>query len=456
MAGRFGTTSKKRLRKGTIVFYSLFFLFIAVFAVSVGVALNWLDNWLVQYEAAQPTVKNEEVFSQLFGDPDWKKLYEMAGETDTLYENGDTYAAYMEEKVGGESLTWLQTSNGLSRDRKYVVRLGDEKIATYTLVNTAPEEERIAQWELGTVELIYQRTQDVSVQLLPGYTAYINGVALDDSFTIRTTSTAVEEYLPEGVHGYRTVVQYLGGLLMHPQVSVRGADGSEAELVFDEEANCYVQSAAYEELIEPVKNTIVGAAQVYGKYMIEAVGSKSLRQYFDSQSEIYKKITSVERWAQRHIGYDFTEPEISGYYRYSDTLCSAQIKMTLLVTRPNGTIKEYPLDTTYFMERKDDGKWYVVDLTYVDVQEQITQVRLDYLVDGEKIHSQMVNIHAKTVTLPKVTVPEGKEFLGWFVKTTDENGKATMKLVFSPAEDNVVHLPENSELTHMTLHAQFR
>ncbi len=458
MAGKFGlnTAAKKKIRVGSIVFYILFFLFIAAFAVGVSMALNWLDDWLIRYEASQPTVKNEEVFSQLFGDPNWEKLYEMAKEEDTIYENSQTYAAYMEEKVGNESLTWLETSAGLSGDKKYIVRLGNEKVATYTLTNTAAEDDPMAQWELGEVEIFYTRTQDVTVQLLPGYTVHINGVALDDSFTIRTTSTVVEEYLPEGIHGYRTMVQYIDGLLMHPEVSVRDSQGNEAELVYDSETNTYTQTAVYEELIAPVKNTIVGAAQVYGKYMIEAVGSRSLREYFDSQSEIYKKITSVERWAQRHTGYDFTEPEITGYFRYSDTLCSAQIKMTMLVTRPNGTVKEYPLDTTYFMERKDDGKWYVVDLTYVDVQEQITQVKLRYVVDGREVHSEMVDTHATSVTLPEVTAPEGKEFLGWFMKTVDEKGKTTMTLVFAPAEGNVLYLPEGSELSHMTLHAQFQ
>lgn len=447
---------KKRKRVGTIVFYSVFAGLIAVFAIGVGIGLHWLEDWLVQFEASQPTVKNGEVFAELFENPDWEKIYRLAGEKDTPYEDSAAYAAYMQQKVGDESLNYLETSAGLSGDKKYIVRLGTEKIATYTLTNTAPEDATLAQWELGTVEIFYTRSQSVTVEVLPGYTVYVNGVALDDSYTIRTTQTVAEKYLPEGIHGYRTLVQYVDGFLMQPEVTARDAAGNAAELTYDAQAGLYTQSVTYETLPDTVQSTLIGAAQVFGKYMIEAVGSSSLRVYFDSQTQLYKDIISVERWAQRHIAYDFTAAEITDYFRYSDTLCSAKIKMTMLVTRTNGTVKEYPLDTTYFLEQKEDGKWQVINLTNVDAQEKVTMVRLQYLLDGAEVYTEMVNSCATSVTLPEITVPEGKEFLGWFAKTVDDSGKTTMTLVFAPSKENVVHLPESTVLGNMTLYAQFQ
>ena len=69
----------KRSWKGTLIFYLCCLVFVFVFYVGTFIGLNFLKAWLVKFEAAQPTVKCQEVFDQLFADPDWEKLYELAG-----------------------------------------------------------------------------------------------------------------------------------------------------------------------------------------------------------------------------------------------------------------------------------------------------------------------------------------------------------------------------------------
>ena len=120
-------------RVGGIIFYTLYFLIIFVFCVGTLLATKWLQGWLVDFEAAQPTVKSQEVFEQLFGNPDWAALYKSAGIQDTPYEGVDAYVAYMQEKTAGQALTYSETSAGTSGDKKYFVKLGDEKIASFTL-----------------------------------------------------------------------------------------------------------------------------------------------------------------------------------------------------------------------------------------------------------------------------------------------------------------------------------
>ena len=71
--------AKKGPHLDSIIFYTLYFLLIAVFCLGMVVGVNWLDGWLVDYEAAQPTAKSQEVFNQLFASPDWASLYEQAG-----------------------------------------------------------------------------------------------------------------------------------------------------------------------------------------------------------------------------------------------------------------------------------------------------------------------------------------------------------------------------------------
>ena len=57
---------KKGPRIGGVIFYTLYFLFIAIFCLGTFLGLNYLEGWLEDYEAAQPDAKSEEVFHQLF------------------------------------------------------------------------------------------------------------------------------------------------------------------------------------------------------------------------------------------------------------------------------------------------------------------------------------------------------------------------------------------------------
>ena len=183
-------------RVGGIIFYTLYFLMIFVFCAGTWLATKWLQGWLVDFEAAQPTVKSQEVFDQLFGNPDWAALYKTAGIQDTPYEGVDAYVAYMQEKVAGQTLTYSETSAGTSGDKKYFVKLGDEKIASFTLSGATEHVTDIPDWNLGTVELFFDRAEGYKIQKMDGHTAYVNGAPLDDSFTIQIATTKAEQYLP--------------------------------------------------------------------------------------------------------------------------------------------------------------------------------------------------------------------------------------------------------------------
>ena len=127
---------KKGPRVGSVIFYTLYFLFILIFFGATYLGLNWLHGWLSDFEAAQPTLKAEQVFQEVFTDPDWGALYESAGAKDSPYEGKEQYVNYMEEKVGDSKLTYMETSAGLDKTKKkFIVKLGDEKVATFTLTD---------------------------------------------------------------------------------------------------------------------------------------------------------------------------------------------------------------------------------------------------------------------------------------------------------------------------------
>ena len=143
-------------RLGGVIFYTFYFMFILLFFVATYFGLQWLQGWLVDYEAAQPTTKSQEVFDQLFADPDWSALYDMAGIEDTQYEGKEEFISYMENKTSGKELTFQETSAGIS-GKKYVVLMEGEKIGTFMLDGESESLTAIPDWELGAVELFYDR-----------------------------------------------------------------------------------------------------------------------------------------------------------------------------------------------------------------------------------------------------------------------------------------------------------
>jgi hypothetical protein len=364
----------------------------------------------------------------------------------------------MEEKVGDQKLEASMTSAGLTGGQKYIIKLGDEKVATFSMQNLATGELEIPQWELSGIELFYTRRADVTVNTMAGRTVLLNGVPLGEGSIVRTSTSLVENYLPEGITAPRTATYYASGFLIVPEVLVLDSEGQAVPLVYDAETNTYSEeavTAGFAQIGDTEKSAVVDATKAYCRYMIGASGS-SLRNYFNTSSAIYKSITGNELWFKGYTRYDFTEATVTEYCPYNDKLFSARIELTLNVYRADGSVKTFPINTTLFLEKNSKGKWLVNNMTNVDVHEIRTMVRLTLLVDGQIISDELIDAGLDKLVLPTVAVPEGMEFIGWFKETTDENGNVTLSRVFAPSENNTVILPSDYELEPMVLQARFQ
>jgi len=450
---------KKGIRVGTIIFYVLYLMLIGAAAYGINYGLNLLNDWLSVYEASQPDTRSQEVFNEYFADPDWGKIYDMAGLQGTEFEGRDAYITYMENLVGDTELTYSKTSAGLSGGQKYIVKLGDKKVATFTMQNPITDELEIPQWSLDKVEAgFFTRNEDVTILTQPGRTVTLNGVPLDESYVVKTTSSVVDNYLPEGMRGKRTATLYAKGFLVAPEVMVIDENGSSVALEYDETTNTYSEGT----LLNPVnaeisteeKNALLDATYAYCRHMIGAKGA-NLQKHFDTKSAIYKTINKNELWFKGYASYDFTTADVTEYHRYTEDLFSARIQITLNVYRADGSLKDFPINTTLFLQKDEKGTWLVNNMTNVNIHEILTEVRLTWIQDGEVLASEMVDASVNFLTPPAVTVPEGKEFLGWFTESTDDNGNVTLSLVFAPTENGKIALADDYVLEPMVLQARF-
>ena len=304
------------------------------------------------------------------------------------------------------------------------------------------------------MEIFTSTDEFVTIHTQADRTVKVGDVVLDDSYLIRTTSTAAEKYLPQGVHGPRTTTYYVEDLMVAPVVTVTDAAGNAITMLYDAETKTYSEpEQAPATITQAEQDFVIEATKTYFRYMMNVSGDGQLRKYFTGNSDSIKSIRKDE-WLQNYNTYKFGTPTVTDYYRYNDTLYSVRMIMDLNVVRTNGTTKTFSLDTTYFVETLGSQQG-IIDMTNVDISEVFTQVRLTCTVDGKVVSSQMLDTDVSTLTFPVPEVPEGKVFAGWFKESVDANGDTTLTLVFQPDETGTVALPSGYILEPMVLQALF-
>ena len=440
---------RERQKKSGLFYKVLLGILAALLLSFVYIRFGLLRPWLVRYEAAQPKHVSQEVFGDLFSPADWGRVYDLSG------QEGDreSFVQAMEELTGGRELALVETYAGLSGDRRYIVKSGEESLAAFTLTSGG-DTERETVWKLGGVELLVSPLGGtVQVRTLAGQRVLVDGRELDGAFQVRTTETVAERYLPEGVFGRRTVLwEAPVASVKGAQVTVLDGDGQEVPLRQEGEGSFAVEERA-EEPTDQERAALTGAAKVHAQYMIRAADSAQLQRYFDSGSEIYRTIRSSEIWIKTTSGHSFSDEVVSEFCRYGEDMFSGRVSLHMDVRRGNGTSKPYEVDSTLFFHKKNGG-WRAFEMTNMDVQREIVHARLVFM-DGEReLERQFVSSEDHSFATPQVTAPQGQRFAGWATREQKGND-VTMTVRFRPGEDGTVTLPPGYEPEPMTLYAVF-
>ena len=452
-------------RLGGIIFYTIYFLMIFVFFIGVFVTLNWLNGWLKDYEAAQPTVKCQQVFDQLFGNPDWAQLYRLAGDPtgtgtnkyDTQFEGVDAYVSYMNEKVAGQPLNFVETSAGISGNKKFIVRLGTEKVATFTLNGHGEKITDIPDWQLGAVEIFVNRQESIKIRKLENHVAYVNNQPLDDSYTIQIASTKADENLaPE--NRVRTSIQEVSGLLTTPELLVYDQTGAPIEVRYNPDSGMFEEQTAAIAMTEDQRTAVFGALEAYAGFMINASGSRAaLAKYFDGGSQTYNDIIKMggELWMNTDYGHTFLNQELLGYTKHSDDLFTVRASMTMHVKCKDGTEKDYDVCQSMYFTNKN-GKWVCTEMTNEDITAPVGEVRLTFCdAAGNVLSSDFYSTASQLITAPTIQAPAGKVFSGWSTVETNAEGQKTWNLMFQPDENGNITLSSSYNLVPMVLYPLF-
>ena len=456
---------KRGPRTGGVIFYSFYFGLILVFFVGVFIGLNWLNGWLKDYQAAQPTIKCQQVFDELFATPDWAQLYRLAGDPtgtgtnryDTQFEGSDAYVRYMQEKVGSQQLEYVETSGGLT-GKKYLVRLGTEKLASFTLTGQQDSITDIPDWKLGEVELFITRNESIRIRKLENHVAYVNNTPLSEDYTIQIASTKADEELPVEER-VRTSIQEVDGLMTAPELLVYDQTGAPIDVRYNSDSGMYEEQISSIAITDEERSAVFGALEAYAGFMINASGSRTaVSQYFKGGTQTYNDIVAMngELWMNSDRGHEFRDQEILGFTSRSDTMFSVRASMVMHVVNKDNTEKDYSIVQSMYFSY-ENGKWVCTEMTNEDITTPVGEVRLTFFdAAGTQLSTAFYSTESKSLTAPVVDIPVGKVFSGWATVETNEAGQKTWTVVFQPDEAGNVTLPDGYNLTPMKLYPLFQ
>lgn len=406
---------------------------------------------LEQYEASQYKYYRDSVYEMLFEDPDWALLYDLAGVESTEYEGKNAFVEYMEEKVGDQELTWTETSTGLSDSHRFLLRCGGETVAAFTIDQTDADGALLPSWTLTGVEVFFERTESVTIQTLPDYTVYVNGIALDESHITTTVHTVAEDHLPEGVHSYRWVELQAGDFLVEPDVVILDENNNPVTVYYAEQTDLYSTDIPVSpEITEEEYSIVTEAAKARALFDIRAINISQLRQYFDSTTQIYTDISDADPFVKSYRSYTIDEESlaVTDFCRYSDDLFSAKVSVSMEIKVKWKTYKTYERTATYFFTRSGSGAYLVTSETEADLLKQIKQVHLTYMMNDTVLLSEMLDSGTTVFHAPEAANAEGSQPSAW--GKLEEDGSITVVLEVS--SDGSFVLAEGQSLEPMTLY----
>ncbi len=441
-----------RRRSGFKFVLACFLAFAVLVAATVGV---FYLRWYETYQSSLPEQKSVSVFSLLFQDPDWALLYTMSGTPDGAFENRDIFVQYMNITVGDKPLSYMEIPQDDPLLRAYTVFHGSTPIGEFTMRGIDND---IPEWNLDSVKLYTEREQSVTILKAPDATAYVNGVAVDSTYMIRSTSTLAENFLPDDVHGYRMEELYVPGLMLPPKVVVLDTYGREVELDYDSETCTYSPKVSDDlQIGDDHINFALEAAKASAAFAVRATSFTELRQYFDPNSAAYEQICNTAPLLEGCASYTFdpSATKVDNYRSYGNDMFSATVTLKLDVVMANGDAHSYDMTYNYLYEQSYSGTFMIIQISDQSFHIPHEQVRLTFISGTEELDSMMVNAKETLLHLPDVTAPAGTTFAGWAKEITDEDGNTSLGIVFTPDENNAVTLDPETPLEPSLLFAVF-
>ena len=383
------TKSKKKKSILKSRFYQVYFIVVAVMLIAIFFGTIWLKGLLADYESAQPVYVAEEV-AQMFEAGDYDALY--AVDTSAQQISGGDRAFYtrsMAEIAAGKVVEWSEAFSTDEDVRRYNVTLSGDRFAGFTLV---PSGEKTARgnrlWKLGEVTTYVTLSEpepepepepeataspeptqaslprgdgelyECRITVPSGCAVTVEGVRLsEDNAQIVPGFLFEDGFLPEGVENPMTTQYVFSVDSESPAIEVTDASGAAVtpEAVPDKERAWVCTIPEDAALSAKYSENAYRLGQQIAKFMSKDGSKKSITRLCLKKSPAWTIFDNLSnRYATPHKGIDFRNPQVTEFYRLSDTCFTCHVSFDYVLDTTDGE-RVYPTAYTFCIYN-DNGR----------------------------------------------------------------------------------------------------
>ncbi len=359
----------KKKKTGFIGFWVIYALLVlAMIGFWIYVINGVIKKDLDIYEAAQPDHYMDKVVEKIRGGDISQMDF---AESSSRFEDGDIYKETYAASLAGRNITY--TENPTSYDAQapvYEIYADDDHVATVKLKSVSSEQLMfilsVQEWEVASVTPIYELGDEgVTVTIPDNFTAYVNGIQLDDREKAGEATDYKEFEIAAKYTDVPKQIRYeVTGLMSAPKVEVRDAMGNTVE--------CSVDGTSYSAGFEPgivpddIAQTVITDAKNISEIYAGDRTLSSMKPRFPEDSyliPLFQNYINFDLWMYSgHTAPVYSDEATGNYIRYNDTLYSveASFKKTMYLPKRNMTVTDETHNIYYYA--LVDGKWLIVDM----------------------------------------------------------------------------------------------
>ncbi len=340
--------------KNMPLFYKIYFASLIIFAVVLIAVCIALNAFIIDYNKGIPETVSQKFFENTFINLDTDKIVEMSGITHSEFETDNDIKNFLKEQLSGE-LSYTSISSDDEKTKKYIVKSGEYKLASFSL--TADENN---DYSPSTLELHLPKSLQKQYKVLSDSTITINSIPVDESYISERTPHKNADYLPDGVPCPEWITYSISGLTKEPEVVITDRNGNSPVLMEDENGVFY-ENIIYDEQEQELIDRLLEAAKQYAKCMQFDASKASALVYFEKGTPLYDSIRTVENmFVWDHAGYEFLDEKVSEFMRYDDNTVSVRISFTHVLKMYGREDYRDMTDITFFA-RNVNGKYLIFD-----------------------------------------------------------------------------------------------
>ncbi|MBO4422315.1 MAG: hypothetical protein J5879_02670 [Clostridia bacterium] len=329
---------------------------------------EWLSDFEQTYETYKPKNQIQRIFDRYFAEPDIDELLGISEDRpeynapDTLDDAVSRYA----EKINGKKMTFGYLAGS---DQKVINVKADGKLVARFSVKVTEEKEyslllfSLTQpvYELESINLYFDKpTESANVRLPERFTAYAGDMLLTDEYLAASgIKDDPRESVPEGAFLFTYKVYSISGLYNKPEITVKDAAGGDVALEYDGEKNLYSCKYEYsEELKNEYADYVTEGLARYAIYMQDDARFKTLKDYFDPNSQLYEDIyNNPGSFVIEHDKYRVENKQASEFFDYGEVM-SCHVTFDHVLTKSGREDYIDHFDSTLYL-RKVDGVYRI-------------------------------------------------------------------------------------------------